>query len=113
MDIIYRVGSATAAEVMENLPDAPGYSAVRTLLRILEEKGHLRHRKEGPRYVYLPTVSRERAKRSALKHVLSTFFEGSVTQAMAALIDMSEDDLSRDDLERIANLIRQAKEEGR
>ncbi len=113
MDIIYRVGPATAAEVMENLPDPPSYSAVRALLRILEEKGHLRHRKEGPRYVYLPTVSRERAKRSALKHVLSTFFEGSVTQAMAALIDLSEDDLSEDDLERIANLIRQAKEEGR
>ncbi|WP_457653890.1 BlaI/MecI/CopY family transcriptional regulator [Rhodocaloribacter sp.] len=113
MDIIYRLGRATAAEVMENLPDPPSYSAVRALLRILEEKGHLRHRQEGPRYVYRPTVSRERAKRSALKHVLSTFFEGSVTQAVAALIDMSEDELSEDDLARIADIIRQAKEEGR
>ncbi len=113
MDIIYRLGRATAAEVMENLPDPPSYSAVRALLRILEEKGHLRHEQEGPRYVYRPTVSRERAKRSALKHVLSTFFEGSVTQAVAALIDMSEDELSEDDLARIADIIRQAKEEGR
>jgi predicted transcriptional regulator len=113
MDIIYRLGRATAAEIMENLPDPPSYSAVRALLRILEEKGHLRHRQEGPRYVYRPTVSRERAKRSALKHMLSTFFEGSVTQAVAALIDISEDELSEDDLERIADIIRQAKEEGR
>ncbi|WP_456425308.1 BlaI/MecI/CopY family transcriptional regulator [Rhodocaloribacter sp.] len=113
MDIIYRLGRATAAEIMENLPDPPSYSAVRALLRILEEKGHLRHEQEGPRYVYRPTVSRERAKRSALKHMLSTFFEGSVTQAVAALIDISEDELSEDDLERIADIIRQAKEEGR
>ncbi len=112
MDIIYRHGRATAAEVMADLPNPPSYSAVRALLRILEEKGHLRHEQEGPRYVYHPTVSRERAKRSALKHVLSTFFKGSVTQAVAALIDLSEDELTDEDLERIADIIRQAKENG-
>lgn len=113
MDIIYRLGEATAAEVMENLPDPPSYSAVRALLRILEEKNHLRHHQQGPRYVYAPTVPVDKAKQSALKHVLSTFFEGSVTQAVAALLDLSRDDLSDAELERLAHLIDQAQEEGR
>lgn len=113
MDIVYRLGEATAAEVMENLPDPPSYSAVRALLRILEEKEHLRHRQEGPRYVYVPTVPVDAAKQSALKHVLSTFFEGSVTQAVAALLDLSRDDLSDAELVRLARLIDQAHQEGR
>lgn len=113
MDIVYRLGEATAAEVMENLPDPPSYSAVRALLRILEEKSHLRHRQEGPRYVYMPTVPVDAAKQSALKHVLSTFFEGSVSQAVAALLDLSRDDLSDAELARLARLIDQANQDGR
>ena len=113
MDIIYRLGEATAAEVMENLPDPPSYSAVRALMRILEEKTHLRHRQEGPRYVYTPTVPLDAAKQSALKHVLSTFFEGSVSQAVAALLDLGRDDLTDAELERLARLIDLTHDEGR
>ncbi|MCH8960330.1 MAG: BlaI/MecI/CopY family transcriptional regulator [Bacteroidetes bacterium] len=113
MDIIYRLGEATAAEVMENLPDPPSYSAVRALMRILEEKAHLRHRQEGPRYVYTPTVPLDAAKQSALKHVLSTFFEGSVSQAVAALLDLGRDDLTDAELERLARLIDLTHDEGR
>ncbi|MFQ5569949.1 MAG: BlaI/MecI/CopY family transcriptional regulator [Rhodothermales bacterium] len=113
MDIIYRLGEATAAEVMDNLPDPPSYSAVRALLRILEEKKHLRHRQQGPRYVYQPTVSLDKAKKSALNHVLSTFFEGSVSQAVAALLDMSEEELTDHELRRLGRLINQADREGR
>ena len=113
MDIIYRLGEATAAEVMENLPDPPSYSAVRALMRILEEKTHLRHRQEGPRYVYTPTVPLDAAKQSALKHVLSTFFEGSVSQAVAALLDLGRDDLTDVELERLARLIDLTQDEGR
>ncbi len=113
MDIIYRLGEVTAAEVMENLPDPPSYSAVRALMRILEEKTHLRHRQEGPRYVYTPTVPLDAAKQSALKHVLSTFFEGSVSQAVAALLDLGRDDLTDAELERLARLIDLTQDEGR
>ncbi len=113
MDIIYRLGEATAAEVMENLPDPPSYSAVRALMRILEEKTHLRHRQEGPRYVYTPTVPLDAAKQSALKHVLSTFFEGSVSQAVAALLDLGRGDLTDAELERLARLIDLTQDEGR
>ena len=113
MDIIYRLGEVTAAEVMENLPDPPSYSAVRALMRILEEKTHLRHRQEGPRYVYTPTVPLDAAKQSALKHVLSTFFEGSVSQAVAALLDLGRDDLTDAELERLARLIDLTHDEGR
>lgn len=113
MDIIYRLGEATAAEVMENLPDPPSYSAVRALMRILEEKKHLRHRQEGPRYVYTPTVPLDAAKQSALKHVLATFFEGSVSQAVAALLDLGRDDLTDAELERLAHLIDLTHDEGR
>lgn len=113
MDILYRLGSATAAEVQEHLPEAPSYSAVRALLRILEEKGHLKHEYDGPRYVYAPIVSRPVAQKSALKQIVRTFFDGSATQAVAALLDMSAKDLSEDELERLSKLVAQAKREGK
>ena len=113
MDIIYHRGRATAAEVMEDLPDPPSYSAVRALLRVLEEKRHVRHKQDGPRYVFLPTVPRHRARQSALKQVVGTFFEDSAEQAVAALLDMSARDMSESELDRLAELIEQAKEEGR
>lgn len=111
MDVIYARGQATAAEVAAALPDPPSYSAVRALLRILEQKGHLRHQEEGPRYVFLPTVSRDRARRSALRNLVRTFFDGSPAQAAAALIDQAE--LSDDDMSRLAELIDKARKEGR
>ena len=111
MDIIYARGQATAAEVVAALPDPPSYSAVRALLRILEHKGHLRHQQEGPRYLFLPIVSRERARRSALRSLVKTFFDGSPAQAAAALIDQSE--LSDEDFSRLAGIIEKARKEGR
>jgi predicted transcriptional regulator len=113
MDILYRLGSATAAEVQEHLPEAPSYSAVRALLRILEDKGHLKHEYDGPRYVYAPIVSRPVAQKSALKQIVRTFFNGSTSQAVAALLDMSAKDLSEDELERLSKLVAQAKREGK
>jgi BlaI family penicillinase repressor len=113
MDVLHAREQATAAEVLAALPDPPGYSAVRALLRILEEKGHIRHRREGARYVYLPRVSRENARRSALKRVVSTFFQGSVTQAMAALLETSDTQLSDADLTKLQQIIQQARKEGR
>jgi BlaI family transcriptional regulator, penicillinase repressor len=113
MDIIYSRGKASANEVMESLPDAPSYSAVRALLRVLEEKGHLRHEQDGQRYVYSPTVERERAKRSALQRVLRTFFDDSAEDAVAALLDISQESLSDAELKRMENLIKQARREGR
>ena len=113
MDIIYQLGQATAAEVLENLPDPPSYSAVRAMLKILEDKGHLRHKQQGPRYVFLPKVSREKAKRSAVQHLLQTFFDGSAESAVATLLDVSRSDLSNADLDRLNSLISQAKKEGR
>jgi predicted transcriptional regulator len=111
MDVIYARGQATAAEVTAALPDPPSYSAVRALLRILEQKGHLRHQEDGPRYVFLPTVSRDRARRSALRNLVRTFFDGSPAQAAAALIDQAE--LTDDDRDRLASLIEKARKEGR
>lgn len=113
MDIIYSRKQASASEVMENLPDAPSYSAVRALLRVLEEKGHLQHQQDGQRYVYFPTVERERAKHSALRRVLQTFFDNSAEEAIAALLDISQENLSDDELERMGELIKQARREGR
>lgn len=113
MDIVYRQGQATAAEVLEALPDPPSYSAVRAMLRILEEKGHLRHEQQGPRYVFLPTLPREKASRSALKQLVQTFFDGSTEQAVAALLDLSGSKLSSDELDRLSDLIDQARKEGR
>jgi len=112
MDILYRSGRATAAEVQAGLPDAPGYSAVRALLRILEEKGHVRHAADGPRYVYSPVVTRERAKRSALEHVLNTFFDGSAAQVVAALVELSPRDLDEAELARLRRLIDDARKKG-
>ena len=113
MDIVYALGPATAAEIRTALPDPPSYSAVRSLLRILEEKGHLRHENDGPRYVFLPTVPREAARRTALRHVVSTFFDGSEEGAVAALLDMASTRLDDDELDRLAALIDRAREEGR
>ena len=113
MDVIYKLGEASVADVLKRLPDPPSYSAVRATLRLLEEKGHLRHKQQGVRFVYLPWVSREQARQSALKHLLSTFFDGSATQAVAALLDMSPRELSEEELQRLARLIEDAQKEGR
>lgn len=112
VDILYREGRATAAEVQAALPDPPSYSAVRAMLRILEEKGHVRHEQDGPRYVYLPTVARDNAKRSALRHMLRTFFDGSTEQAISALLDDSSTRLSDRELDRLARMIDQARRNG-
>jgi len=113
MDVIYRAGRATAAEVLQQLAEAPSYSAVRALLRVLEDKGHLRHEEDGPRYVYVPTVPRERARQSALRQLLHTFFDGSTEQAVAALLDLPSTRLSDDELARLSRLIAEARREGR
>ena len=113
MDVLHARGTATASEVLAALPDPPSYSAVRALLRILEEKGHVKHRTEGSRYVYLTRGSRQAASRSALKRLVSTFFSGSVSQAVAALLKDADTRLSENDLEKIEKLIQQAKKEGR
>lgn len=107
MDVLYARGAATAADVRAALPDPPSYSAVRALLRILVDKGHARHEQDGPRYVYFPMVSRDRARRSALRRLVTTFFGGSAAQAAAALID--SESLSREELSRLASLISKAK----
>jgi predicted transcriptional regulator len=113
MDFLFQRGSATAAEVLEGIADPPSYSAVRAMLRTLEGKGHVRHREEGPRYVYEPTVARDTARRSALRHLLTTFFHGSTEQALAALLDAQDRKLSAAELSRLGVLIEQAKREGR
>ena len=113
MDIVYQRGQATAAEVTENLPDPPSYSAVRAMLRLLEEKGHLRHEQDGPRYVFKPTLARDRAKKSALKQMLQTFFDGSIEQAVATLLDVSRSKISQEELDRLSQLIEEARKEGR
>ena len=111
LDILYTRTSATAAEVREAMADPPSYSAVRALLRILEQKGHLRHQQDGPRYVFLPTVSRDRARRSALRNLVKTFFDGSTAQAAAALIDQGQ--LSAAEFDRLAEAIDKARRENR
>ena len=113
MDVIYERGEATVADVRQGLPDAPGYSAVRALLRILEHKGHLQHRQDGPRYVYLATLPREDASAGAMRRVLRTFFGGSASNAVAALLDMEADNLSDDELNRLAGLVEDARKKGR
>ena len=113
MDVIYREGQATASEVLARLPDPPGYSAVRAMLRVLENKGHLRHVPDGMRYVYRPTLPRERAGKPALENVLETFFDGSTEKAVAALLDLSRDELSPEELDRLSILIEDARAEGR
>lgn len=113
LNVLYRKGRATAAEVQEEMADPPSYSAVRAMLRILEDKGHAMHEQDGPRYVYLPAVSRDRAKRSALRHLLSTFFENSPEQAISALLGDASSKLSPEDLDRISALVEKARKEGR
>jgi len=113
MDILHARGVVTAAEIREAMPDAPGYSAVRALLRILEDKGHVKHRQEGPRYVYVPRASRASASRSALKRLVTTFFQGSVTETVAALLDSPDTKLSDADLDKLREMIKQAEKEGR
>lgn len=112
MDAVYRRGRATAAEVLGDMPDPPSYSAVRTMLRLLEEKGHLRHEQDGPRYVYVATVPRERARRTALEHLVDTFFAGSTEDVVAALLERN-DKPSTAELDRLAKLIDDARREGR
>src|SRR5499427_8344383 len=112
MDILYQRGRATAQEILDGMPDPPTYSAVRAKLRVLEEKGHIRHEEEALRYVYLPVVARDAARKSALRHMVSTFFAGSVQDTVAALLDLSTANLKSADLDRITELIEQAKKEG-
>ena len=112
MDILYRRVRATAAEVMEELPGEPSYSTVRTQLRVLEEKGHVRHEEEGLRYVYMPAIARRAAGKSALKHLVETFFDGSAEKTVAALLGGEGARLSEDELDRIGDLIEKARKEG-
>jgi predicted transcriptional regulator len=112
MDVVYRLGRASATEVLAGVPDPPSYSAIRAHLRVLEDKGHLRHEVVGTKYVYAPTLSRARARRSAMRRLVDTFFEGSPRQAMAALLDVSREDLSAEDLDRLARLVDEARKEG-
>lgn len=112
MDILYRRGRATAAEVMEDLTGTPSYSTVRTQLRVLEAKGHVRHEEEGLRYVYAPAVPRHAARRSALRHLVDTFFDGSTEKAVSALLGGEGARLSDDELDRLAGLIEKARKEG-
>jgi predicted transcriptional regulator len=112
VDALFRLGRASAADVRAHLPDPPSYSAVRALLRILEEKGHVRHEQDGPRYVYVPTVARDSAKRSALRHLVQTFFEGSTSQAMSALLDSSASRISDAELDRLRRMLDEARKRG-
>lgn len=113
MDVLYRRERASAAEILQELPDPPSYSAVRAMLRVLEEKKHIRHEEKDLRYVYLPVVPREKARRSAVKHLLETFFDGSAEQAVATLLNLSARDLKPEDFDRLASLIEQARKEGK
>ena len=112
MDILYRRGRATAGEVMEELPGEPSYSTVRAQLRVLEDKGHVTHQEEGLRYVYTPAVPRHAARKSALRHLVDTFFDGSAEQAVSALLGGEAARLSDAELERIAAMIAKARKEG-
>lgn len=113
LDVLFRKKEATAMEIQAEMPEAPSYSAVRALLRILEEKGHVKHREDGQRYVYLPVVAVETASRSALRHVLDTFFEGSAAGAMAALLGDDGGRLTKDELDRMEALLAKARKGGR
>lgn len=113
MDIVYEMNEATVAQVLELIPDPPSYSTVRALLGVLEEKGHLIHKQQGPRYIYFPTLPREEARQNALKHVLKTFFDNSTEEVVAALLNISEEDLSEEEYKRLTKLIKKAQNEGR
>jgi len=112
MEIVYERGRATAADVRAHMPDPPSYSAVRAMLRILEEKGHLRHEQDGPRYAFLPTVPRQEASETALRKLVRTFFGGSPEGAMAALLDLESDQLDEKALQRLSEMIEEARKEG-
>ena len=112
IDVLYRRGRATAAEVMAELPGTPSYSTVRTQLRVLEEKGHVRHEEEGPRYVYMPALPRHAARRSALRHLVNTFFDGSTAKVVAALLGGEGTRLTDEELKRVAELVEKARKEG-
>jgi len=111
LDVLYHRGKATAAEILAGLPDPPSYSAIRALLRILEEKGHVKHQQDGVRYVFLPVVSRKKASVEALRHLLETFFDGSAANAAEALVDGSAARLAPEELDRLEQLIAQARKE--
>ena len=113
MDVLYRLGRATAADVLAQVRGAPGNSTIRTQLRVLERKGHVKHEEEGLRYVYLPVVSRHAARRSALRHLVETFFDGSSAKVVAALLGGEASRLSDEELRRIADLVRSATKEPR
>ena len=112
MDVLFRRGRATAAEVMEELPTDTTYSTIRTQLRVLEQKGHVRHEQEGLRFVYMPAVARHAARKSALRHVVETFFDGSPEKAVAALLGGEASKLTEEQLERIATILEKARKEG-
>lgn len=113
LDALYKLGKASAAEIREQLPDPPTYTAIRTLLSILEKKGHVRHMSDGTRYIYEPSVARVEMGRRALDSLLKTFFDNSVEQAVAAMLTRKDADVPREDLERLSRLIDKAKKEGR
>jgi predicted transcriptional regulator len=113
VEVVYRLGRASVTEVLDNLPDPPSYSSVRAMLRILESKGHLKHEQEGPRYVYLPAIRRDAASRSALHHLVRTFFGGSTSRAVAALLENRDARLSDEEIERLSKLIHKTRKQGR
>ncbi len=113
MEILYQRGKASAADVLNAMTDAPTYSTVRALLRVLEGKGHVEHQSEGLKYVYVPVINRDKAKRSAVKHLIDTFFRESPEQVVAALLDVSAKRLTRPELDRMAAMIEKAKKEGK
>ena len=111
LDVLYARGKATAAEIQAAIPDPPGYSSIRALLRILEEKGHVRHESDGPRYVFLPSIGKARAGKNAIRHMLETFFDNSAGDAVAALLDASSAKLKPEELDRLEALIEKARKE--
>jgi BlaI family penicillinase repressor len=113
LDVLYARGKATAAEIQAAIPDSPSYSAIRALLRILEEKGHIRHESDGPRYVFLPSVGKTKARKNAIRHMLETFFDNSAGDAVAALLDASSAKLKPEELDRLEALIEKARKENK
>ncbi len=113
IDVIYRLGSASVAEVLDNITDPPSYSAVRALMRLMEEKGYIKHRKQGAKYIYSPTQSRQNASKSALKHLVSTFFDNSAENAVVALLDTSDLGLSSKEIDRITKMIDKSRKSGK
>jgi predicted transcriptional regulator len=111
MDVLYERGRATAAEILAALPDPPSYSAIRALIKVLEDKGHVKHQEDGPRYVFTPSVARSKARRSAVKHLLQTFFDDSAGEAVASLLGLSAGKLKPEELDKIEDLIARARKE--